>query len=106
MARACRVASLPESLFWELTPAEVDGIMCEALDEWRAKERAADYRAALISSCLYNCHRDPKKHPEPFTPDDFLPSHEMPEPAPEPTITEVANKARNAMRILQTINPA
>lgn len=104
MARARRVASLPESLFWELTPAEVDGILCEALDEWRAKERAADYRAALISSCLYNCHRDPKKQPEPFTPSDFLPSYEPAEPEPEPTTADIALKAKSAMKLLQKLN--
>lgn len=104
MARARRVASLPESLFWSLTPAEVDGIIFEALDEWRARQRADAFNAAMICSVLCNINRDPKKHPEPYTPDDFLPRIEPEKPKPETTPEEVAQKARNAMQILSKFN--
>lgn len=104
VARARRLASLPESHFWELTPGEVDEILHEAVAEWRAKERTADCRAGMICSSLYNCHRDPKTRPEPFTPDDFFPP-EKPAPKPEPTQSEIAAKARSAMKVFQTLNP-
>lgn len=103
MARARRVASLPETLFWDLTPGEVDTIIHEALEEWRAKERAAAHNTAMVCACLYNCHRDPKHHPEPFTPDDFLPRTVV-APAPEPSDDQVAMKAQSAMRLLQALN--
>ena len=103
MARAYRVASLSGDLFWSLTPAEIDGIICEALDEWRARERAAAYNAAMICASLYNCHRDSKTHPDPFTPDDFLPRIEKPKPPTPPEV--LTQKANMAMGILQTLNP-
>jgi len=106
VARAHRVASLSGDLFWGLTPAEVEQIMREAIGEWRDKARAASYNAAMICACLYNCHRDPKSHPEPFTPDDFLPQIQKPEPEP---VTEVppevvAKKVELAMNVLTQIN--
>ncbi len=102
MARAQRVASLSGDLFWTLTPSEVDGILAEAVGEWRDKARAASYNAALICSCLYNCHRDPKSHPEPFTPEDFLPRQETPKPEIPPEV--VASKAKAAMGALSKLN--
>ena len=33
---------------------------------------AEDRRHALLLSLLANCHRDPKRKPSPFTPDEFL----------------------------------
>lgn len=76
--------------------------MDEAIGEWRDKAKAAAYNAAMICACLYNCHRDHKSHPEPFTPDDFLPSNDPP-PEP-PTPEEVARKTTAAMAILTAIN--
>ena len=102
MARAHRVASLSGDLFWSLTPAEVDGILCEALDEWRARERGAAYNSAMICASLYNCHRDPKSHPEPFTPDDFLP--QVIKPKPEVPPEALTKKANFAMSTLQSMN--
>ena len=102
MARAYRVASLSGDLFWTLTPAEVDEIMREAVSEWQDKARAASYNAALICACLYNCHRDPKSHPEPFTPEDFLPSIQTPKPEIPPDV--VASKANMAMGALSKLN--
>lgn len=95
------MASLSESHFWDLTPGEVDEILHEAIEEWRAKDRSAAYNAALICSVLCNCHRDSKAHPEPFTPDDFLPKYGPP-PKP-PTQAEVASKARNVMDVLTKV---
>ena len=103
MARARRVASLAESLFWDLTPCEVDAIICEALDEWRAKDRAAAYNAAIICATLCNCHRDPKQKPDPFVPDDFMPRYEQEEDE-DLSPQEVAAKARAAMAILNAVN--
>ena len=103
MARAYRVASLSGELFWTLTPSEVDGIMREAVSEWQDKARAASYNAALICACLYNCHRDLKSHPEPFTPDDFLPRIETYKPEIPPEV--VASKVNMAMGVLSKLNP-
>ncbi|MES2706074.1 MAG: hypothetical protein V4726_05660 [Verrucomicrobiota bacterium] len=98
------MASLPESHFWNLTPGETDEILREAIDEWRARERSAAYGQAMIVATLYNCHRDPKKHPEPFTPEDFLPRQTPPQPPREPTSAEVATKIKTAMKTVSLIN--
>ena len=102
MARAYRVASLSGDLFWTLTPSEVEDILAEAVGEWRDKARADAYNAALICACLYNCHRDSKSHPEPFTPEDFLPRIETPKPEIAPDV--VASKANMAMGALSKLN--
>lgn len=103
MARARRVASLSSFSFWQLTPAEVDDILREAIEEWQARERSAAHNAAMICASIYNCHRDTKAHPEPFTPDDFLPEIPRP-PEPPPDDTEVARKALAAMKLLASID--
>ncbi len=95
------MASLSDSYFWDLTPGEVDEILHEAIEEWRAKDRSAAYNAALICSCLYNCHRDSKEHPQPFTPDDFLPSRKPPKA--DPTPDEMTRKANASMEILKSL---
>lgn len=33
-----------------------------------------DIQAAVIAATLANIHRDPKKHPEPYPPADFIPN--------------------------------
>ncbi len=104
VARAQRVASLSGDLFWGLTPAEVEQILREAIGEWRDKARAASYNAAMVCACLYNCHRDPKAHPEPFTPADFLPQIEKPQPKDEIDPELVAQKVTLAMNVLTQIN--
>lgn len=104
MARAARVASLPESLFWDLTPGEVDEILREAMEEWQARDRAAMFNAAMICATLANCHRDPKKKPEPFSPADWMPAAPPP-PKPELTAAQVAAKGRAAMGGLQKLFP-
>jgi hypothetical protein len=76
--------------------------MCEALDEWRARDRSAAYNAAMICASLYNCHRDPKSHPDPFTPDDFLPRIQTPKPEVPPEV--VAQKVTMAMGVLSKLN--
>ena len=58
----------------------------------------------MICSVLCNINRDPKHHPEPYTPDDFLPRSEPPKPKAPPAPEQVAEKARNAMQILTKIN--
>ena len=78
--------------------------MREAIGEWRDKARAASYNAAMICACLYNCHRDPKSHPEPFTPDDFLPQIQTPKAEPEVEPEVVAKKVALAMGVLQQLN--
>jgi hypothetical protein len=78
--------------------------MREAIGEWRDKARAASYNAAMVCACLYNCHRDPKAHPEPFTPDDFLPQIRKPEPKAEIPAEVVAQKVTRAMGVLTQLN--
>ncbi len=78
--------------------------MLEALDEWKARDRSAAYNSALICSVLCELQRDPKKKPQPFTPDDFLPRYERAKPKREAGAGEVAAKARSAMKILQKVN--
>lgn len=46
----------------------------EPFGQWRS-----DYRMALLASVFANCHRDPKRRPQPFRPSDFMPEFE---PAP------------------------
>jgi hypothetical protein len=104
VARAQRLAGLPEAHFWELTPAEVDAILMEALEEIRVADWKAAYHAARIEAALYNCHRDSKKHPEPFRAEDFLPQL-FPEPEIEPPPPDVvADKARGIMKLVSKIN--
>lgn len=104
MARAHRLAGLPEAHFWDLTPAEVDAILMEALEEIRVADWRAAYHAACIQATLANCHRDSKKKPEPYRPDDFLPElYPEPEYEPPPPAT-VADKARGIMSLVSKIN--
>ena len=35
-----------------------------------------DWRAALVTSAVYNVNRDPKKHRKPFEPKDFMPNRQ------------------------------
>jgi hypothetical protein len=56
----------------------------------------------MVCACLYNCHRDPKVHPEPFTPDDFLPQIQTPKA--EIPAEVVAQKVTMAMGVLTQIN--
>ncbi len=37
-----------------------------------ANQEADTYRAAFIVSSIYNVNRDPKSHPDPFRPEDFI----------------------------------
>jgi len=53
------------------------------LTEWMAfyrlepfGERRADLRMAILAALIANVNRDPKKHREPFTVDDFMPKFE------------------------------
>lgn len=43
-------------------------------------EERADLRSGIIASVLANVNRDAKKHPKPFTPQDFMPVFERPDP--------------------------
>lgn len=36
-------------------------------------ETRADLRSAIIASVIANANRNSKKHPKPYTPDDFMP---------------------------------
>lgn len=80
----------------------MDEIIREGISEWQARDRSAAYNTALICASLYNCHRDPKQHPQPFTPADFLPSQQV--EREEPAAPVVAAKVTSAMRILQALN--
>lgn len=42
-------------------------------DAYEARERREDARFALICAVLANCHRDPKRRPQPYQVEDFLP---------------------------------
>ena len=39
----------------------------------RARQREAWQHKAWLAALIANCNRDPKKRPQPFTPDDFNP---------------------------------
>jgi hypothetical protein len=43
------------------------------VDQYKAKERAKSYRAAMICSVIAEVNRDHKRRKKPFTPEDFLP---------------------------------
>jgi len=54
------------------------------LNEWRAYyelepfgELVADQRHGISQSVATNLQRDPKRQPQPYTPEDFIPWHEQ-----------------------------
>lgn len=53
------------------------------LTDWKAfsllepfGERVADQRHGIAQAVATNLQRDSKRHPEPYTPEDFIPWHE------------------------------
>ena len=63
---------LAEGEFWELTLKELNALTerHEENHEW------LNYRTALTCSVLANTVRDPKRKPQPFVPDNFMPKRE------------------------------
>ena len=61
--------SLSDKEFWRLTLAQFNALV----DQYKAKERAKSYRAAMICAVIAEVNRDRKKRKKPFTPEDFLP---------------------------------
>lgn len=59
---------MSEEDFWRLTFREFNALV----QRENERQKADNYRAAFIVSSIYNVNRDSKKHPEPFTPEDFL----------------------------------
>jgi hypothetical protein len=59
-----------EQRFWTMTPR-----MFHALHRryWQGEKRA-DYRAGVVASLLANIHRDEKKRPTAYKPEDFFAS--------------------------------
>lgn len=49
---------------------------------WEASQDMLNWRAGLITSAIYNTIRDPKKHRQQFTPEDFMPERAKPKPKP------------------------
>lgn len=60
------MAGLGFAEFWELTPADV----ALAMDAHEARERAAYWRAGLITAAVINAHRQKGR---PAKPEDFVP---------------------------------
>ena len=59
----------------------------------------ADWRAALVASMVANANRDAKKHPRPYSPEEFIPDWEKAAGVKRPlTPREVADKAKAAFR--------
>lgn len=63
----------------------VDAMPYRRFLEWMVVEKvqpfgeAADYfRAGIIASTIANANRDPKKIPQPFKPEDFIPKLKAP----------------------------
>lgn len=69
-ARASRIGGISESIFWNLTPAETEGILKEASDEFRDRETLTDRRFALVCSTMCNLQGAD------CTLEDFLPKQE------------------------------
>lgn len=46
-----------------------------AIEPWG--EEQANWRAGLITSTIANVHRDSRKKPQPFTPEDFMPHERL-----------------------------
>lgn len=47
--------------------------MAALREEWEQRERRNDARFALVCAVLANCHRDPKRRPNPYQVEDFMP---------------------------------
>jgi hypothetical protein len=65
--------------------------------QWINKNRFLDIHMATITSILVNTNRDYKKHPEPFSPDDFVlfrDKKEKPSQSREQTLDEQLNAIR------------
>ena len=62
---------LNEEEFWGLTLKEF-GLLVE---RYNAEIERQDFRVALVCALIANIYRDDKRHPEPFTPQDFLPDY-------------------------------
>lgn len=62
------VAGMMEAMTWEQFRGWMDYASIEPFGEERA-----DLRAAIGHSLTANVNRDAKRHPRPFTPEDFMP---------------------------------
>lgn len=43
------------------------------MEQWREKEYRGYIKAGIVAATIANVNRDPKKRPQPFTPEDFAP---------------------------------
>jgi hypothetical protein len=55
--------------FWHLTMVEFSALV----ERHKEEQHGMYYRAAMVCSLIAETNRDKKKHPKPFTPDDFMP---------------------------------
>lgn len=56
-------------------------------------DERADLRSGIVAALIANVNRDPKKHPQPFKPNEFMPFYQEPPPTPE----QLAHKIRAAL---------
>lgn len=60
----------------------------------------ADWRAGMVASTIANANRDPKKRPQPFRPEEFVPTFGPDGERPEQTVAQQAALAHALQRAL------
>jgi hypothetical protein len=63
---------LSDDKLWRLTPREHAALV----HQWERSRELPMQIHAGIQATLHNIHRDPQKHPKPFTPDMWMPGYE------------------------------
>ena len=66
----CVAAGVPDELYWQCTPPEIEALLTALADRDEQQERSAVLRAGLVASAVYNVHR--KKGSKALRPEDFL----------------------------------
>jgi len=64
---------LSEDEFWKLNLKKLDALISRKINADQKLKKEADFRAGVIASVYANVHRDKKKKPAPYIPQDFMP---------------------------------
>ncbi len=78
--------------FWNLTPPQF-AALSRRHDQHQEQKH---FGAGVVASTIANCHRDPQSRPEPFKPQDFMPSYVL-DDAETPTGEMTAEQIKQRM---------
>lgn len=85
----------PDHLLRELTSWQItEWLAYYQIEPWG--EERGDLRAGIVASVTANANRDPKHRKRPYTPQDFMPTWDPPEPA----------SVDNMIRMVEMMNAA